>query len=365
MNRTVEVDLAKRSYRVEVQPGLLESVGRFVQSLPEVSSVAVVADSRVAELYGLSLQDALAQVDAPASMIPFPAGEENKTLSTCQGLFDKLFALRPPVDRSSLIVTLGGGVTGDIGGFLAATALRGIRFLQCPTTLLAAVDASTGGKTGVDHEAGKNLIGAFHQPVGVLIDPRCLRTLCPEELRSGLAECVKHAVIRSQDLLRFLEDRKADLLACNEEAMTELIAANVAIKAGVVAADETEQSLRAILNYGHTFGHAIEAEVGFGNMTHGQAVALGMVGANRVATDRGMLSSSTADRVESVLAGLGLATRTEAPDPDVIWDRMLHDKKTRKGRVKLVLPRGIGDVAICDDLTRSEVRAALEYLSGE
>jgi 3-dehydroquinate synthase len=360
--RTVEVPLGPNAYSVRIAPGLIEQVGEFVGALGDVSRLAVVADSNVAELYGPRLMESLAATSLPAELLIVPAGEENKTLATCGKLFDDLFALRPAMDRSSLIVTLGGGVTGDIGGFLAATCLRGVRFLQCSTTLLAAVDASTGGKTGVDHPAGKNLIGAFHQPVGVLIDPDLLESLPAAQLRSGLAECVKHAVIRSRPLLEMLETRAEDLLACRSETMSELIAANVRIKADVVVADEREASLRAILNYGHTFGHAIEVEAGYGRITHGQAVALGMVAANRVAVGRGLLGPDVACRVEEVLKRLDLATRWEPLSAESLWSRMLHDKKTRGGKVKLILPRDVGRVEIHDDLSTGEVSAALEHL---
>lgn len=365
ISRSVNVQLPFHRYEVRIQPGLLEGVGDFVKELPGVSGVVVVSDSNVADLYGQALLESLSRRDLKANLLRFQAGEQFKTLSTCSEMFDRLFCLEPALDRSSLLITLGGGVPGDLGGFLAATALRGIRFLQCPTSLLAAVDASTGGKTGVDHAAGKNLIGAFHQPVGVLIDPLCLKTLPDEQFKSGLAECVKHAVIRSADLMELLESRREQMLCLDPEATTELIAANVQIKADVVIADEREQSLRAILNYGHTFGHAFETQMGYGQVTHGQAVAWGMMAANCVAVSRGLLDPDLADRVAGLLEALGLSTQPGKFEIESIWARMLHDKKTRGGKVKLILPSQIGQVEIYDDLSREEVAQAMEKLWGE
>jgi 3-dehydroquinate synthase len=361
--RTIPIDLGPRSYDVRVGTGLRQGVGPFLGERGEVSSAAVVSDSNVAAIYADDVLGSLRAANLPAGLVTFPAGEQHKHLSTCSDLYDALFALKPPLDRSSVIVALGGGVPGDVAGFIAATLLRGIRFVQVPTTLLADVDASVGGKTGIDHPAGKNLIGAFHQPAGVLIDVETLSTLPPEQLRSGLAECVKHAVIRDATLLDFIEDQAEALLDCQAQAMGELIARNVEIKAAVVSADERETGLRAILNYGHTFGHAIEAAAGYGNLTHGAAVGLGMVAANRVAVSRGWLDASVAGRIETVLARLDLPTRRAGLEVDDLHHRMLHDKKTRGGRIKFLLPVGLGQVRIVDDLTREEIRDGISYLT--
>ncbi len=361
--RTIPIDLGPRSYDVRIGQGLRRAVGPFLAEMDGISSAAVISDSNVAAIYADDVLDSLRAADLPANLVTFPAGEEHKHLPTCSTLYDSLFALGPPLDRSSVIVALGGGVPGDVAGFVAATALRGIRFVQVPTTLLADVDASVGGKTGIDHPAGKNLIGAFHQPAGVLIDVETLSTLGPEQLRSGLAECVKHAVIRDAALLDFIEDRAGALLACQPDAMGELICRNVEIKAAVVSADERETGVRAILNYGHTFGHAIEAAAGYGNLTHGAAVALGMVAANRVAVSRGWLDASVAARVETVLAHLDLPVRRADLDAADLYHRMLHDKKTRGGRITFLLPVELGQVRIVDDLTEAEIQEGLWHLA--
>jgi len=264
-----------------------------------------------------------------------------------------------------LLVALGGGVTGDLAGFVAATALRGLRWLQCPTTMLADVDASVGGKTGLDSPAGKNLIGAIHQPNGVLIDVEALKTLDDDQLSSGLAECVKHAIIRDASLLDFLEDNAEAVFARDGEVLTELIARNVGIKAAVVSSDERESGERAHLNFGHTVGHAIETALGYGRISHGAAVSLGMVAACRRAASRGLIEQDLCRRVEALLARLRLPVRQPGLDGRQIWQIMQHDKKARSGRVRMVLPVTMGAAAMFDDITPDTIEQAIEALRTE
>lgn len=360
--KTVAVDLGRRSYDVRVGPGLLDQLGEAVAALAGVTSAAVITDSNVGPLYGQRAVDGIKAAGVSAAMIEFPAGEANKTLATVSEVLDALFAIAPVVDRSTVIVALGGGVVGDLAGLVAALALRGMRFYQCPTSLLADVDASVGGKTAVDHPAGKNLIGAFHQPAGVMIDVETLKTLPRCELIGGLAECVKQAVIRDASLLDYIEGNSAGILECRPDVMTELIARNVAIKAAVVAADERESGERAHLNFGHTVGHAIEALAGYGEVSHGQAVALGMVAANHIAVARGLLDSPDAHRVERLLNKLELPTHRPGLDADNVWRIMQHDKKTLAGRVRMILPTKLGAADIFDDTPPEAVREAIAYL---
>jgi 3-dehydroquinate synthase len=364
MNKTIRVDLGERSYDVHVGAGLLELIGPTVSGLGEVTSAVVVTDSNVRPLYADAAMQSLKASGVRAALIDFPAGEQNKTMETLSGLLDELFQILPPVDRGTVIVPLGGGVVGDMGGFAAAIALRGMRFVQAPTTLLADVDASVGGKTAVDHAAGKNLIGAFHQPSGVLIDVEALRTLPPEELRSGLAECVKHAFIRDASLLEFIETNAEAISAVQPDVMTELIARNVAIKAAVVAEDERESGVRAHLNFGHTVGHAIETAEGYAGMTHGQGVALGMVACCEMARRRGAVDGSLVDRLTGVLDALGLATTWNGARPEHLWELMQHDKKTRGGKVRMILPTKLGAVEIVEDTDFQQVAAAIERIQG-
>jgi 3-dehydroquinate synthase len=362
MNRTVRVELGPRSYEVQVGPGLIASLGKTAAQVARSERVVVISDSTVTGLYGRQALHSLASAGLTASLIDFPAGEANKTLATAGRLLDKLFALSPAIGRDCLITALGGGVPGDVAGFVSAVALRGLRWMQCPTTLLADVDASVGGKTGVDHPAGKNLIGAFHQPAAVLIDVRTLKTLGPQDVRSGLAECVKHAMIADADMLSFIDANADAILARDERTMTDLIARNVAIKAAVVAADEREAGVRAHLNFGHTVGHAIEAFAGFGGMTHGQAVALGMIAACTIAEKRGLVGASTRETLVAVLGKLGLATHRPGLDAERVWDIMQHDKKARAGKVRFVLPVGPGKVDIFDDVREQDVIDAIRAL---
>ena len=368
--RKIPVELGDRSYEVSVGAGLLGELGDVAAPLAETGRAVVITDTNVAALYADRAAEALARGGLAADVIDFPAGEEHKRLATYEAVMDRLLALDPPIDRATLIVALGGGVVGDLGGFVAATALRGLPFVTVPTTLLAAVDASVGGKTGLDAPAGKNLIGAFHQPRAVVIDPVTLRTLPAGGLGDGLAECVKHAVIRDAELLDFIEDGAEAILAADEEVLTELIARNVAIKAAVVSADERESGERAHLNFGHTIGHAIEAAAGYGAVSHGQAVALGMVAACHIAVARGLIEAAAGERVGGILAALSLPVSfadlpgapAECRDPARLAEIMSHDKKARGGVVRFVLPTNLGTVGIFDDVTGEQVAAAIAAL---
>jgi 3-dehydroquinate synthase len=358
----VRVDLGERSYDVRIGRGLLARGTAFravrTQARKPVPQLAVViADSTVARLYGKAALASLSAGKFDARLISFRAGESSKTLATYGRLMDRLLAIRPAIDRSTLIVGLGGGVTLDLAGFVAATALRGLDFVSCPTTLLADVDAAVGGKTAVDHPAGKNLIGAFHQPRAVLIDVDTLRTLPRRQLANGLAECVKHAVIRDAKLLSFIEDNAASILACKPAVMSRLIAWNVKIKAAIVSADEREAGERAHLNFGHTVGHAIEKLVGYDKIGHGEAVSLGMVAACELAVRRGLLPRADASRIRNVLHRLGLPVHRPGLNPAALWRIMQHDKKNRGGKVRMVLPTGLGSVEIFDNITKSDILA--------
>jgi len=362
MNRKVAVNLAERSYTVTIGAGVLDQLGPTAAEMGDVQSAAVVSDSNVAPLYGAQAVESLRGAGVGAELITFPAGEEHKSLATCGHLYDALFAISPPIDRRTVVVALGGGVVGDVAGFVAATALRGLRYIQCPTTLLADVDSSVGGKTGVDHATGKNLIGAFHQPGAVLIDVALLASLPDAELANGLAECVKHGVIRDPALLEFIEDRAEEILQRRPDVMAELVERNVAIKAAVVSADEREAGQREHLNFGHTIGHAVEVLVGYGKVLHGEAVSLGMVAACAMAVARGLIEADPARRVEALLKRMGLPVRREGLSADAIWDIMLHDKKARGGQVRMVLPVMLGQVATFEDITPDTVGTALKAL---
>ena len=353
--RSIPVDVPNARYDVTVEPGLLARADEFVQS----KRCGLVTDTTVAPLHLNALEIYLRRAGIDPIIAIIPSGEAHKNLATVATVYDVL--LNAKIERSTPIVALGGGVVGDLTGFVAATVLRGVPFVQIPTTLLAMVDASVGGKTGIDHAAGKNLIGAFHQPRAVLIDPNVLRTLPPRELRSGLAECIKHDIIRDADHFALLEKSVGRALAVDIDYLSDLIAHNVSIKAKVVAADPFEKGERAHLNFGHTFGHAIETASNY-SYAHGECVALGMVAASRLAMHLGMLDERPVQRIIACIAAAGLPVGGMTVNVDRVIDAMWVDKKVKSGKLRFVLPDRIGHVVIRDDVPADAVRRAVESL---
>jgi 3-dehydroquinate synthase len=356
----VDVSLTGSAYAVLTGPNLLERVGPEAKRPAKSRNVSLLTDNAVAGLYLEPVEASLRGEGLEPLVLIVPPGEESKNLAQAGDLYDRM--LRAGMDRGSVLVALGGGVVTDLGGFVAATYMRGIAWIAVSTTLLGQVDASVGGKTAVDHPLCKNLIGAFHQPAAVLADVGTLATLPDEELRNGLAEVVKHGVIRDADLFETVETDAASILARDPEVLEQIVAQNVRIKADVVAADEREGGLRRILNYGHTIGHALESLLG---LTHGRAVALGMVAEADLAVRRGLLAASAAGRQRGLLERLGLPVRLEeAPDLERCLEIMRHDKKAEAGRHRFVLPSSIGEVDVHEDVTDEEILAALGSLAG-
>ncbi|MDO8588142.1 MAG: 3-dehydroquinate synthase [Armatimonadota bacterium] len=345
----VRVELGERSYDIRIEPGSLRTVGEMAAAACPSKSAGVVTNARIGALYGRAVADSLEAVGIRVSQALIPEGEKYKTLGTCRRLYDAFLAAR--LDRGSLVVALGGGVIGDIAGFAAATFLRGLPFLQVPTTLLAQVDSSIGGKVGVNLPQGKNLVGAFHQPVGTLIDPLTLRTLPRREARAGLAEVIKHGIIYDQEFFEFLRANIGPILALEEGAITEAISRSCVIKAGVVAADERESGLREILNFGHTIGHGVETAAGYGRYRHGEAVSIGMIAETLIAERSGVAANGVAGDVCEIIRAAGLPT-TLAPtvSPESVVSALALDKKARRGRVRFVLPAAIGRVVKKDDI---------------
>ncbi len=342
-------------------PGLLASVGQRLRGLTGGRRVAVLTDSNIAPLHLPALKSSLESSGFEPVIATVPAGESHKHLRTLPPVYDAFLAAK--VERSTPVLALGGGVVGDMAGFIAATILRGVPFVQIPTTLLAMVDASVGGKTGVDAPAGKNLIGAFHQPIAVFIDPAVLQTLPPRELRGGLAECIKHDIIRDADGFARLENEIGKALSVDVDYLAGLVAHNVAIKARVVEADPFEKGERAHLNFGHTFGHAIEHVSNYSH-SHGESVALGMVAATNLAADLKMIDSTARDRVLDLIQKAGLPISGLTLDHKAIVSAMAFDKKVKSGKVRLILPDAIGHVVIRDDITPEAMHRAVERLKG-
>ncbi|MEN9496407.1 MAG: 3-dehydroquinate synthase [Cyanobacteriota bacterium] len=369
--RTIRVELSANPYPVVIGAGALGQLGEQIlaQGIKAGTKVLVVTNPVVQEHYGTVALNSLRDAGFDADTLVLEAGEDQKTPASVALIHDAAFARK--LERGSLIVALGGGVVGDMAGFAAATWLRGIAVVQVPTTLLAMVDAAIGGKTGVNHPGGKNLIGAFHQPRLVLIDPTTLATLPEREFRAGMAEVIKYGVIGDAPLFAELEQAAAadgsGGLACQAAVgpalLQRLLERSAAAKARVVAADEREGGLRAILNYGHTLGHVVEALCGYGTYLHGEAVGIGMLAAGEIACAMGLWSPEEQRRQRALVQAAGLPLTMPALDPEAVLTCLQGDKKVIDGKVRFVLPTGIGSVVIRDDVDAATIRQVLTTLS--
>jgi 3-dehydroquinate synthase len=358
----VQVHLGARSYPIDIGRGTLSRVGKLLKSLGAGRRVAVVTDSHVGLLYAGAVTEALNAAGFASRVFAVAAGERSKSVAALKKLWDGFVAL--DMDRDSTVVALGGGVVGDLAGFAAATYMRGIRCVQVPTTMLACVDSSVGGKTAIDLASGKNLVGAFHQPQAVLIDPSVLRTLPKRELRAGLVEVIKSGVIMDAAFFRWTEANIARLLRLGPAATVKAIRRCCELKAMIVGRDEQESDRRAVLNYGHTVGHALEALARYEDLIHGEAVAVGMIVASRVAEKLGMVAPDVTARQKALLERTGLSTAVKGPATSRILDTMRHDKKARGGKLTMVLPTRIGKVKVVRDVSAEVVREALEESRG-
>ena len=371
--RTIAVELGEKSYPIVIGAGSLSQLGPLLleQGIKPGTKVLLVTNPVVDLNYGTPCRASLAAAGFQVSSLVIEAGEDQKTAATVALIHDAAFAAK--LERGSLIVALGGGVVGDMAGFAAATWLRGIAVVQVPTTLLAMVDAAIGGKTGVNHPGGKNLIGAFHQPRLVLIDPSVLATLPVQEFRAGMAEVIKYGVIGDGELFAALEaaalkDSSGDGGLASREALGEtllqtLVERSAAAKAKVVAADEREGGLRAILNYGHTLGHCVETLSGYGTYLHGEAVGLGMLAAGALSRHLGLWSAEEESRQRALIASAGLPLSWPPLDPEAVLACLQGDKKVRQGKVRFVLPTAIGRVEIRDDIDPELIRQVLAELT--
>jgi len=353
---SVSVVFPAHRYAVVIEPNALDRLGECVRAVAPASRAALFVDPAVSETLAPRAHAALERAGYGVVVHVLAGGEASKSLDSVRVLYDVLLERR--LERGAPLIALGGGVTGDMVGFVAATYLRGVPFVQCPTTLLAMVDSSVGGKVGVNVPQGKNLIGAFHQPLAVVADTLALRTLPARELRCGLAECIKHAVIRDPSLFAWTKVKMRALLAQDAVALAELVARNVSIKAAVVMEDEKETGVRAHLNFGHTFAHAIEAVVGYGEILHGEAVALGMLAATTLAASAGLCAADLRQEVEEIVALTGLPVRANLPDDARLLAAMALDKKVARARIRFVLPTRLGCVEVHDDLEPEAIRVA-------
>ncbi len=361
--RIVNVPLGARSYEIKIGPGLLSQLGSHCARLKLGGRCAVISDRNVAPRFAKAVQLGLKKAGFDSVLITVPAGEPAKSLKVVEYCYDVLAKHR--LERKSFIVALGGGVVGDLAGFVAATYLRGIAFVQVPTTLLAQVDSSVGGKVGVNLKAGKNLVGAFHQPRLVLCDIDALRTLPMREFRAGLAEVIKYGIIYDAALFARLERDLPKLLNREPKTLTEVIARCCEIKADVVGQDETETGLRAILNFGHTIGHAIENISGYGKYLHGEAISIGQIAAARISGAVLGLDAGEIGRIEAIFRGAGLPTQIQfnASQRKKLLGAMRLDKKVSGGEVKFVLAKKIGEVVWGQKVAEALIRETLESLA--
>ena len=355
---TVRVELASRSYDIEIGTGNLPQSGRFVARRLPVSHAVVITDSHVDRPHAEAVVAGFVESGVRVDRIVLEPGEATKSVARADLLWQRL--LEAAADRKSVIVAVGGGVIGDLAGFVAATFARGLDFVQIPTTLLAQVDSSVGGKVAVNLPRAKNMVGAFWQPRGVLIDTQVLETLPVREFRAGLAEVVKYGVILDADFFLYLEEHVSEILNRDPLVLRHVIARCCRLKADVVAADEREETgLRAVLNYGHTFGHAIEALTGYDRYLHGEAVAIGMLCAARLAERLGRSDGSVTRRQRELLTAFGLPTGVPDLDDAEFLAALQRDKKVAHGRLRFVLPSRLGHVELVGDIPAESVLAAL------
>lgn len=353
----IDVGLEERSYPIRIGDGLLAEVGRHLKNRPVGNRYAIISDDTVSTLYAKQLQNSLAKEGIKYSIFSFPAGEASKNMQTVAMLCGNLAAAG--FDRKDAVIALGGGVPGDIAGFVASIYMRGIPFVQVPTTLLSQVDSSVGGKTGVDIPEGKNLVGAFYQPKSVFIDLAVLRTLPEQEFLGGMAEVIKYGVIWDREFFDFLKKNRQAILTRNEETLRQMIARCCEIKAAVVEKDEREGDLRRILNYGHTIGHAIEGASDF-TIIHGLAVAMGMAAAADLAVKQDLLSSSDADAIKQLLLDYGMDVNIPRNlDRPRMLNYLQTDKKVVGGKVFFVLPTSIGQVVITEKVDKHNIDEVL------
>jgi 3-dehydroquinate synthase len=380
MQSLIPVQLPQQSYNIAIQPGGLDQLGAWMAgkagpglAKPLGKKVLLVSNAEIFAQYGDRALASLSAAGFDVAQHLIPTGEEQKHLGSIQAIYDSAIAHK--IERSSSFVALGGGVVGDMTGFAAASWLRGVNFIQVPTTLLAMVDASIGGKTGVNHPRGKNLIGAFYQPQLVFIDPATLKTLPPREFRAGMAEVIKYGIICSQPLFEALEasDRLDDLSQLSDDLLNQILAESCGAKAKVVSQDEREGGIRAILNYGHTIGHAVENLMQYKDINHGEAVAIGMVAAGALGVKLGskldLWDEASQARQVALIRKTGLPTQlpanlSQSEAREAIVAALQNDKKVQAGQVRFILPRAIGEVIITDEVPAEAIREVLAAMVG-
>ncbi len=359
--RELRLTLRDNETLVLIEPGLIDRFDQAISKLGTFSHACIVTDNTVAPIYMSRIQGALRRMNTQFIEHIIPAGEASKSLATAATLFEKLAQAR--LGRDGLILAVGGGVVSDLAGFVAASWLRGVRFIICPTTLEADVDACLGGKTAVNIPAGKNLVGAFHQPIFIGVDPHCLKTLNKRDIRAGLAESIKHGFIADSDFLDWQHAKREQIVSLDEEILAELIERNLRIKAEVVTFDALERTdLRILLNFGHTVGHGIESCCGY-RLRHGECVGLGMLAAAQVGVDMGVCEKTVVERIRTSLTDFELPIQLEDPPAwSSVLERIQNDKKNRDGLTRMVLLTDVGEPVVVDDVPDGVLRRSYDKL---
>jgi 3-dehydroquinate synthase len=355
--KDIFVDLGKDSYSIIIDRDILSQVGTLISKVISPRKAIIVTDKIVEPLYGNVVLNSLSECKFDVKLVSLEPGEEQKSMAMAEELYESLFDHE--MDRKSLIVALGGGVLGDLTGFVASTFMRGIPFIQIPTTLLAQVDSSIGGKVAVNHPRGKNMIGCFYQPKAVFIDTDTLRTLPKAEITAGMVEVIKYGMIKDAAFFEYIEKHLPEILELEPAVLEEIIYNSCKVKTHVVELDEKEEGLRAILNYGHTIGHALEALTSYKKYRHGDAVAMGMIYASKIAMEMNLADESVLKRQESLFVKLGLSLKDTELNPDGIVSILYQDKKTIGGKLRFVLPTEIGTVVINDRVNEGTILKAL------
>ncbi|HGJ67416.1 TPA: 3-dehydroquinate synthase [bacterium] len=359
----IHVDLEKNSYIIHIDKGILPKFAEIAKNHLTLSKTAIVTNDVVGKLYGNILKESLNSAGIETIVIEIPDGEEYKSFAGAMMIYDALIENR--INRQSVIIAMGGGVIGDLAGFVSATYMRGIPFIQIPTSLLAQVDSSVGGKTAINHPKAKNMIGAFHQPKFVFIDVDVLKTLPERELKAGLAEVIKHGIIMDAELFGYMEDNSAKILNLDSQCLEQIVARSCRDKANIVEQDEKESNIRAILNYGHTIGHGIEAVTDYNVYRHGEAVSIGMAVAGKLAVNLGILDEDIVERQNHLLKKYGLPTDFPDLDIDRVIEAIHLDKKSKSnGKSRFVLLKDIGEAIIYENVTDDQIRNAIMEMKG-
>jgi 3-dehydroquinate synthase len=355
--KRLSIDLEERSYDILIGRNILSKVGEFISKRFNPSKTTIITHPSIRSLFGDKIESGLANIINSSEVIEVSEGESSKSLQQAELIYDRMLEMK--CDRKSALIALGGGVIGDLTGFIAATYQRGIPFIQIPTTLLSQVDSSVGGKTAVNLPRGKNMIGAFYQPKLVVIDLDTLQTLPKKEFRAGLAEVVKYGVIADAELFTFLENKAEEILSLKSTCLEYIIETSCAIKARVVEKDEHENRHRMILNFGHTFGHAIETLTNYTEYLHGEALSIGMVQAASLSVKTGLCNEDVLTRIKNLLKKFGLPIHPPDLKPEDIIQSMYHDKKTTRNKLRLILAKAIGSIEIVDNVSETPIKAVL------